>query len=186
MISLTSPWHPHDIPMICLGHAAVVWVPVVLGAREVPRLAGSKADHQHLRWKGFFCSALGWLHLHIWGTVQYKWSRVSLTQEQRHMQVEVIEVTHLERLILLIGILPLDSCLFDDSGTNPAFLIQYLVSHQNKMNSSGSSSTLQKGGRKFQAKRYNYATNMQIFRHFRQRISINILQYGGFLKWWYL
>ena len=59
------------------------------------------------------------------------------------MQVEVIEVTHLERLMLLIGTLPLDSCLFDDSGTIPAFLIQY----------SGSSSTLQKGGRKFQAKR---------------------------------
>jgi hypothetical protein len=156
----------------CLGHAAVVWVPVVLGAREVPRLAGSKADHQHLRWKGNFCSALGWLHLHIWGTVQYKWSRVSLTQEQRHMQVEVIEVTHLERLILLIGILPLDSCLFDDSGTIPTFLIQYLVSPQAAVN--------------FQATRSKYATNMQIFRHFRQRISINILQHGGFLKWWYL
>ena len=32
-----------------LGHAAVVGVPVVLGAWEIPRLTGSKAHHQHLQ-----------------------------------------------------------------------------------------------------------------------------------------
>ena len=76
MICESNMGHQKKVPpkkaMCCrgLGHAAVVWVPVVLGAREVPGLTGSKADHQDLR-KGMMLGP-SLVHLDMWGTVQYK------------------------------------------------------------------------------------------------------------------